>query len=48
MPAARCAAARIMRRKNTTLLRSCHSGWSKNVMSWMVTTQGTVVCNGIV
>ena len=30
-----------MRRKNTTLLRSCHSGWSKNVRSWIVTTHGT-------
>ena len=25
----------------TTLLRSCHSGWSKNVRSWIVTTHGT-------
>ena len=37
---ARRAAARIMRRKNTTLLRSCHSGWSKNVRSCIVTTHG--------
>ena len=30
------------RRKNATLLRSCHSGWSKNVRSCTVTTAGTV------
>ena len=41
-PSRACAAARIMRRKYTTLLRSCHSGWSKNVRSCMVTTDGTV------
>ena len=29
-------------RNQTTLLGSCHSGWSKKVMSWTVTTQGTL------
>src|SRR5205807_2592253 len=45
---ARSAATRMARRKNGTLARSCHSGWSKNVMSWMVTTLGTFARCGIV
>ena len=45
---ARLAEARIMRRKKTTFERSCHSGWSKNVRSCIVTTHGTGARNGIV
>ena len=45
---ARSAAARMARRKNMTLARSCHSGWSKKVMSWMVTTLATLARAGIV
>ena len=48
MAAARAALAGIIRRKKTTLERSCHSGWSKNVRSWMVTTLGSFARSGIV
>jgi hypothetical protein len=41
-------ATRMARRKNSTLARSCHSGWSKNVMSWTVTILGTSARRGIV
>jgi len=34
--------------EDTTLVRSCHSGWSKNVRSWIVTTVGTADRSGIV
>ena len=47
-PAARRALMRIIGVKNATLLRSCHSGWSKNVRSCTVTTAGTVSRAGIV
>ncbi|MCZ7527389.1 MAG: hypothetical protein M5U14_14025 [Acidimicrobiia bacterium] len=46
--AARSAAARIIRRKRSTFVRSCHSGWSKNVRSWIVTTAGVAMRSGIV
>ncbi len=45
---ARTAATRMARRNSTALLRSCHSGWSKKVQSWMVTTTGRRVRSGIV
>ena len=31
----------MARRKNAALERTCHSGWSKKVQSWIVTAQGT-------
>ncbi len=46
-PASR-AARRMARRKNAALERTCHSGWSKNVQSWIVTAQGTGERAGIV
>ena len=42
------AARRMARRKNAALERTCHSGWSKNVQSWIVTAQGTGDRAGIV
>ena len=42
-------AARLMaRRKKAALVLTCHSGWSKNVQSWMVTVQGTGARAGMV
>ena len=35
------AACRMARRKNAAFERRCHSGWSKNVQSWIVTAHGT-------
>ena len=45
---ARFADSAIARRKNATLERSCHSGWSKNVRSCTVITAGTDSRSGIV
>ena len=42
------AATRMARRKNGTRVRWCHSGWSKKVRSWMVTTRGRDDASGIV
>ncbi len=42
------AARRMARRKKAALERTCHSGWSKNVQSWIVTTQGTGDRDGMV
>ncbi len=39
---------RMARRNTTTLLRSCHSGWSRKVRSWTVTTRGSRECSGMV
>jgi hypothetical protein len=46
--AARREAALIIRGKNRAFDRSCHSGWSIIVRSWMVTTAGTRLRSGIV
>ncbi len=48
MAAARAALAGIIFRKKTTLDRSCHSGCSKNVRSWIVVTAGTRSRSGTV
>jgi hypothetical protein len=41
-------ALRIALVNTATLTFSCHSGWSKNVRSWMVTTLGTLASSGVV
>ncbi len=46
--AASLAARRMARRKRTTLERSCHSGASKKLRSWTVTTDGSPERRGIV
>ncbi len=43
---ARSVLDRIIRRKNATFVRSCHSGWSKNVRSCTVTTLGIASRSG--
>jgi hypothetical protein len=46
--AARRAATLMALLKNLTLAGWCHSGWSKKVQSWTVTTTGTFARSGIV
>ena len=46
MAPARRVLARIIRWKNATFDRSCHSGCSKNVRSWTVTTVGVRTRSG--